>query len=88
MLPETLCYLRHLERSGRVAATSDGGVERWIGIVRLADQTLTRSCQGWYCAATMRIDQILARRRDEPVFSFEFFPPKTDEGERVLREAL
>src|SRR3954454_17120275 len=26
----------------------------------------------------MRIDEILADRR--PVFSFEFFPPKTDEG--------
>src|SRR5205085_1889290 len=24
----------------------------------------------------------------DPVFSFEFFPPKTDEGERNLREAL
>jgi methylenetetrahydrofolate reductase (NADH) len=35
----------------------------------------------------MRIDQILARA-DEPVFSFEFFPPKTEEGERNLREAL
>jgi methylenetetrahydrofolate reductase (NADPH) len=35
----------------------------------------------------MRIDQILAGA-DEPVFSFEFFPPKTDEGERNLREAL
>jgi methylenetetrahydrofolate reductase (NADPH) len=35
----------------------------------------------------MRIDEILARR-NEPVFSFEFFPPKSDEGERNLREAL
>jgi methylenetetrahydrofolate reductase (NADPH) len=35
----------------------------------------------------MRIDQILATG-NEPVFSFEFFPPKTDEGERNLREAL
>jgi methylenetetrahydrofolate reductase (NADPH) len=35
----------------------------------------------------MRIDQILAGG-DEPVFSFEFFPPKTDDGERRLREAL
>ena len=35
----------------------------------------------------MHIDQILAR--DEgPVFSFEFFPPKTDEGEQNLRAAL
>ena len=35
----------------------------------------------------MRIDQILATT-DEPVFSFEFFPPKTEEGERRLRETL
>ena len=35
----------------------------------------------------MRIDEILAGG-DEPVFSFEFFPPKTDEGERNLRAAL
>ncbi len=35
----------------------------------------------------MRIDELLARTQ-EPVFSFEFFPPKTDEGERVLGLAL
>ena len=35
----------------------------------------------------MRIDQVLATA-DEPIFSFEFFPPKTNEGERNLREAL
>ena len=35
----------------------------------------------------MRIDQIL-QRTDEPVFSFEFFPPKSDAGERVLGLAL
>jgi methylenetetrahydrofolate reductase (NADPH) len=35
----------------------------------------------------VRIDEILAAS-DEPVFSFEFFPPKTDEGWRNLREAL
>jgi methylenetetrahydrofolate reductase (NADPH) len=34
----------------------------------------------------MRIDQILAA--DAPVFSFEFFPPKTAEGERNLYAAL
>jgi methylenetetrahydrofolate reductase (NADPH) len=34
----------------------------------------------------MRIDEILAG--GEPVFSFEFFPPKTDAGERNLYEAL
>ena len=35
----------------------------------------------------MRIDEIFLRDED-PVFSFEFFPPKTDEGERVLGIAL
>jgi methylenetetrahydrofolate reductase (NADPH) len=34
----------------------------------------------------MRIDEILDERR--PVFSFEFFPPKTEEGERNLWSAL
>jgi methylenetetrahydrofolate reductase (NADPH) len=35
----------------------------------------------------MRIDQIIERAED-PVFSFEFFPPKSDDGERVLGLAL
>jgi methylenetetrahydrofolate reductase (NADPH) len=34
----------------------------------------------------MRIDQILESTR--PVFSFEFFPPKTDDGQRNLEVAL
>jgi methylenetetrahydrofolate reductase (NADPH) len=34
----------------------------------------------------MRIDQILDER--QPVFSFEFFPPKTEKGEANLRAAL
>ena len=34
----------------------------------------------------MRIDRILTERR--PVFSFEFFPPKTDEGHANLRKTL
>ena len=34
----------------------------------------------------MRIDQILDER--QPVFSFEFFPPKTEKGEANLRGAL
>ena len=34
----------------------------------------------------MRIDRILDERR--PVFSFEFFPPKTDDGQRNLEAAL
>jgi methylenetetrahydrofolate reductase (NADH) len=35
----------------------------------------------------LRIDEILATA-DEPVFSFEFFPPKTEDGWRNLCEAL
>jgi methylenetetrahydrofolate reductase (NADPH) len=34
----------------------------------------------------MRISEILEQRR--PVFSFEFFPPKTDEGHRTLEGSL
>ena len=34
----------------------------------------------------MRIAELLAQRR--PVFSFEFFPPKTDEGHRTLEGSL
>ena len=34
----------------------------------------------------MRIDRILEEQR--PCFSFEFFPPKTDEGQRNLENAL
>ena len=35
----------------------------------------------------MRIDDIIATA-DGPIFSFEFFPPKTDEGEANLRATL
>ena len=35
----------------------------------------------------MRIDRIL-EQAEEPIFSFEFFPPKSDAGERVLGLAL
>jgi methylenetetrahydrofolate reductase (NADPH) len=35
----------------------------------------------------MRIGDIIASSK-QPLFSFEFFPPKTDEGERALRDAL
>jgi len=35
----------------------------------------------------VRIDQIIAEAQ-EPIFSFEFFPPKSDAGERVLGLAL
>jgi methylenetetrahydrofolate reductase (NADPH) len=36
---------------------------------------------------TMRLDSVLEGRR-QPVFSFEFFPPKTDDGVRQLFEAI
>jgi methylenetetrahydrofolate reductase (NADPH) len=36
---------------------------------------------------TMRLDTLLERRL-QPVFSFEFFPPKTDDGVRQLFEAI
>ena len=38
----------------------------------------------------MRVTDILrfARERGEPVFSFEFFPPKTEEGERQLFQTV
>jgi methylenetetrahydrofolate reductase (NADH) len=35
----------------------------------------------------VRIDEIIASS-DGPVFSFEFFPPRTDEGDRNLRSTL
>src|SRR5215213_1038665 len=35
----------------------------------------------------MRIDELI-EAADRPVFSFEFFPPKTPQGEQNLREAL
>jgi len=35
----------------------------------------------------MRIDEIISQS-EEPVFSFEFFPPASEEGERNLREAI
>jgi len=35
----------------------------------------------------MRIDEIIDGS-EEPVFSFEFFPPKTEDGERSLQQAL
>src|SRR4051812_27477503 len=37
--------------------------------------------------ATVRIDELLTRS-DRPSFSFEFFPPKTEEGERNLWNAI
>jgi methylenetetrahydrofolate reductase (NADH) len=41
-----------------------------------------------YGVVTVKIDEIIADRDGRPVFSFEFFPPRSDEGERNLRAAL
>ncbi|MSX12505.1 MAG: methylenetetrahydrofolate reductase [NAD(P)H], partial [Actinobacteria bacterium] len=35
----------------------------------------------------MRIDELL-KGSSEPQFSFEFFPPKSEEGDRNLLEAI
>ena len=35
----------------------------------------------------MRIDELLAQQ-NRPVFSFEFFPPKTEDGLRNLFDAV
>ena len=36
----------------------------------------------------MRIDELYERRNGAPVFSFEFFPPKTEQGEQNLYRAV
>ena len=36
---------------------------------------------------SVRIDEIISQS-EQPVFSFEFFPPRSEEGERNLREAI
>lgn len=40
----------------------------------------------WYTLVEMRVDELY--RRDEPCFSFEFFPPKTEPGEERLFQTL
>src|SRR5687767_12603685 len=52
----------------------------------VALQRAWTSCLPKYPEFMARIDQILEETR--PCFSFEFFPPKTEEGEKNLREAL
>jgi methylenetetrahydrofolate reductase (NADH) len=58
------------------------------------DRSLTGSgvanVPGLIFASAVKITEILrfARERGDPVFSFEFFPPKTDEGMRSLFETV
>jgi len=56
---------------------------------RPVNRKASRRWRGGGAAATLgpvKVTDILrfARERGEPVFSFEFFPPKTEEGERQL----
>ena len=81
-------YLRHLEVQARVSHGTDGGRERWTRVSRhTAFTNLDTFVSRLVACRPVRIDEIIAAK-DEPVFSFEFFPPKTDEGERNLRATL
>ena len=65
-----LCYLTHLEVSARSSAAPRGSPSAGPSALDPA----------------MRIDERDRRGRPSPSFSFEFFPPKTEEGERNLEE--
>ena len=68
----TTAWLTHLERSGEVRQ----------------DRRRPSSAGAWpHKLPAMRIDERIASGA-EPAFSFEFFPPKTDEGEANLADAL
>src|SRR3954447_20846738 len=88
--------------SRKRASSASGAGCRWRSQLRVRTARTTRStstttCMGsgrWLWGWTsscltlraMRIEQILDER--QPVFSFEFFPPKTPVGEGNLRRAL
>ncbi len=75
-LTETLCYLNHLERDGTSRTAGRAPARRRDRGEPNLDTIVSRLL----ACATVRIDEIIARS-EQPVFSFEFFPPKTDEGE-------
>ena len=50
-------------------------------------RTSVQAAAPLYHFRNMRIDQLLSKRQ-EPSFSFEFFPPKTPEGEQNLFETV
>ncbi len=73
---------------GRLFALATGtlsrlGYERDTAVILSWDELLGL---GLYHPPTMRIDAILATKR--PVFSFEFFPPRTPEGVESLFETV
>src|SRR3954453_20423938 len=88
--------------SKKRASSASGAGSRWrsrsqASTARTTRSTSTTHCTGsgkWRSVSTsscltlraMRIEPILDER--QPVFSFEFFPPKTPEGEENLRRAL
>jgi methylenetetrahydrofolate reductase (NADPH) len=59
-----------------------------MGIGNLANRSARAQGGGdvRHHSGTMRVDELLAK--DGPVFSFEFFPPETDEGEERLFQAI
>src|SRR3954454_8081828 len=65
-----------------------GRTTRWTCTTTCTAHAKSRSASTSSCLTLrpMRIDRIL--EKDQPVFSFEFFPPKTPEGEANLRAAL
>ena len=84
-------------RDGRLAADEDALLPRALGgsgpcrAARRGARAVAGRCQGRAARAVdfpwMRIDERIASG-SEPSFSFEFFPPRTDEGERNLGRAL
>ena len=66
------------------SSTGSAAARRWPRGWTSLPPTLTRSCQGSSapCASTA------SSATAGPVFSFEFFPPKTDEGQRTLEGTL
>ena len=83
--PRRSATCNHLERAGQRSLANraaDGAGTGWQ--LRNLDTILSRlvACAA-PCASTRSSPDA-----SEPVFSFEFFPPKTDEGERNLRAAL
>ena len=73
-LSETLCYLTppRGDRPRDAQRRRSGAVERHLNLDTVV--------LGF---GRVRIDELL-NETDEPLFSFEFFPPKTDEGEANL----
>src|SRR5512141_458110 len=62
----------------------------WPVRARLSTATAGPSRRRGVCSALVKITDLLrfARERGEPVFSFEFFPPRTDQGVAALFQAV